>query len=47
MEYAPECEVLEKNYVTCLKEKAEGDRKTMNCDVEKILWFNVECPSYY
>ena len=48
MNYAPECEMLERNYITCLNEKAMKDEDVpMKCNVERILWFNVDCPSRF
>ncbi|CAG9335357.1 unnamed protein product [Blepharisma stoltei] len=43
-----ECKMLEKNYVTCLHEKSVKDVDVpMKCNVERILWFNVDCPTRY
>jgi len=48
MEMPQECAMLEKNYVTCLHEKSLKDVDVpMKCDVERILWFNIECPTRF
>jgi len=48
MDQEQECKMLEKNYVTCLHEKAKRDEGVpMHCNVERILWFNVDCPTRY
>mmetsp|Transcript_35083 Transcript_35083/g.6313 ORF Transcript_35083/g.6313 Transcript_35083/m.6313 type:complete len:83 (-) Transcript_35083:25-273(-) len=47
-DFEPECKMLERNYVTCLAEKAVKDEGVpMNCNVERILWFNLDCPTRY
>mmetsp|Transcript_76113 Transcript_76113/g.88490 ORF Transcript_76113/g.88490 Transcript_76113/m.88490 type:complete len:82 (+) Transcript_76113:35-280(+) len=43
-----ECAMLEKNFLTCLKEKAAKDEvPKLTCKVENILWFILECPTKY
>ena len=40
-----ECKELEKNYMTCLLQKAMKDRVMTNkCNMDSILWFHLECP---
>ena len=40
-----ECQELEKNYMTCLLQKAMKDRVMTNkCNMDSILWFHLECP---
>lgn len=39
--------MLEQNYLTCLKEKSAKDAvETRKCNVEYILWYLVDCPTY-
>jgi hypothetical protein len=48
MNFGPECDMLERNYVTCLNEKSVRDVNVpMKCNVERILWFNVDCPTRF
>jgi hypothetical protein len=48
MNFDPECKMLESNYVTCLNEKSVRDESVpMKCNVERVLWFNVDCPSRF
>jgi hypothetical protein len=38
MDFEPECKMLEKNYVTCLHEKAHSDvNVAMACNVERVI----------
>ncbi|CAD8066871.1 unnamed protein product [Paramecium sonneborni] len=40
-----ECNWLEKNFISCLKEKSvKDDLPKRVCKVENILWFFLECP---
>ena len=40
-----ECDVLERNYMNCMLQKALKDRVYNNrCNMESILWFHLECP---
>ena len=40
-----ECEVLERNYMNCMLQKALKDRVYNNrCNMESILWYHLECP---
>ena len=42
---ADECQELEKNYMTCLLQKALKDRVFNNrCNMDSILWYHLECP---
>ena len=45
IERPDECEVLERNYMNCMLQKALKDRVFTNrCNMESILWFHLECP---
>ena len=47
IERPDECEVLERNYMNCMLQKALKDRVYNNrCNMESILWFHLECPKH-
>ena len=40
MDFEPECKMLEKNYITCLNEKAAKDEGVpMKCNVERVRFY--------
>lgn len=42
-----ECRYLEKNYISCIMQKAMKDRLTNPiCDLQGVIFFHIECPSY-
>jgi hypothetical protein len=44
---AVECRYLERNYLSCIMQKAMKDRLTNPiCDLQGVVYFHIECPSY-
>ena len=42
-----ECQYLEKNYISCIVQKAMKDRiSNPVCDLHGVIFFHIECPSY-
>ena len=42
-----ECRYLERNYLSCIMQKAMKDRITNPvCDLQGVLYFHIECPAY-
>ena len=44
---AAECRYLEKNYISCILQKALKDRiSSPVCDLSGVIYFHIECPAY-
>jgi hypothetical protein len=42
-----ECKQLEKNYISCILQKAIQDRsRAAFCHLDKVILYHIECPDY-